>query len=100
MGEGVLIYELYKVGFIIIDVNFDFVIVGETRFYNWDMMYKVVYFVVNGVRFIVINSDIYGRGFYFVCGALCVGIEKIFGRKSFYVGKFSSWIIRVVLNKM
>lgn len=100
VGEGVLIYELYKVGFIIIDVNFDFVIVGEMCFYNWDMMYKVVYFVVNGVCFIVINSDIYGCGFYFVCGVLCVGIEKIFGCKLFYVGKFSLWIICVVLNKM
>lgn len=32
--------------------------------------------------------------------ALCAGIEKISGRKPFYVGKPSPWIIRAALNKM
>ncbi|MDJ2654943.1 HAD hydrolase-like protein [Salmonella enterica] len=41
-----------------------------------------------------------GRGFYPACGALCAGIEKISGRKPFYVGKPSPWIIRAALNKM
>ncbi|MDI5434818.1 UMP phosphatase, partial [Salmonella enterica subsp. enterica serovar Kentucky] len=31
---------------------------------------------------------------------LCAGIEKISGRKPFYVGKPSPWIIRAALNKM
>jgi ribonucleotide monophosphatase NagD (HAD superfamily) len=33
-------------------------------------------------------------GNYPACGALCAGIEKISGRKPFYVGKPSPWIIR------
>ena len=52
VGEGALIHELYKAGFTITDVNPDFVIVGETRSYNWDMMHKAAYFVANGARFI------------------------------------------------
>ena len=48
MGEGALIHELYKAGFTITDVNLIFVIVGETRSYNWDMMHKAAYFVANG----------------------------------------------------
>lgn len=48
VGEGALIHELYKAGFTITDVNPDFVIVGETRSYNWDMMHKAAYFVANG----------------------------------------------------
>lgn len=43
VGEGALIHELYKAGFTITDVNPDFVIVGETRSYNWDMMHKAAY---------------------------------------------------------
>lgn len=81
-------------------MNPDFVIVGETRSYNWDMMHKAAYFVANGARFIATNPDTHGRGFYPACGALCAGIEKISGRKPFYVGKPSPWIIRAALNKM
>lgn len=55
VGEGALIHELYKAGFTITDVNPDFVIVGETRSYNWDMMHKAAYFVANGARFIATN---------------------------------------------
>lgn len=100
VGEGALIHELYKAGFTITDVNPDFVIVGETRSYNWEMMHKASYFVANGARFIATNPDTHGRGFYPACGALCAGIEKISGRKPFYVGKPSPWIIRAALNKM
>lgn len=85
VGEGALIHELYKAGFTITDVNPDFVIVGETRSYNWDMIHKAAYFVANGARFIATNPDTHGRGFYPACGALCAGIEKISGRKPFYV---------------
>ena len=34
------------------------------------------------------------------CGALCAGIETISGRKPFYVGKPSPYIMRAALNKM
>ena len=40
VGEGALIHELYKAGFTITDVNPDFVIVGETRSFNWEMSIK------------------------------------------------------------
>ena len=99
VGEGALIHELYKAGFTITDVNPDFVIVGETRSYNWDMMHKASFFVANGARFIATNPDTHGRGYYPACGALCAGIEKISGRKPFYVGKPSPWSIRAALNK-
>ena len=100
VGEGALIHELYKAGFTITDVNPDFVIVGETRSFNWEMMHKAAFFVANGARFIATNPDTHGRGYYPACGALCAGIEKISGRKPFYVGKPSPWIIRSALNKM
>ncbi|MEY4922067.1 MAG: hypothetical protein RLY17_784, partial [Pseudomonadota bacterium] len=44
--------------------------------------------------------DSHGHGFAPACGALCAPIEKISGRKPFYVGKPSPWIIRAALNKM
>ncbi|WP_045046168.1 HAD-IIA family hydrolase [Rouxiella chamberiensis] len=100
IGEGALIHELYNAGFTITDINPDFVIVGETRSYNWDMMHKAAYFVAHGARFIATNPDYHGHGFVPACGALCAPIEKITGRKPFVVGKPSPWIIRSALNKM
>lgn len=64
VGEGALIHELYKAGFTITDVNPDFVIVGETRSFNWEMMHKAAFFVSNGARFIATNPDTHGRGYY------------------------------------
>ncbi len=45
-------------------MNPDFVIVGETRSFNWEMMHKAAYFVASGARFIATNPDTHGRGFY------------------------------------
>jgi NagD protein len=100
VGEGALVHELYKAGFTITDINPDFVIVGETRSYNWEMMHKAAYFVANGARFIATNPDSHGHGYSPGCGALCAPIEKITGKQPFYVGKPSPWIIRSALNKM
>ncbi|MCB0260447.1 MAG: UMP phosphatase, partial [Calditrichaeota bacterium] len=46
IGEGALTHELYKIGFTITDINPDFVIVGETRSYNWEMIQKASYFIM------------------------------------------------------
>lgn len=100
VGEGALVHELYKAGFTLTDVNPDFVIVGETRSYNWEMMHKAAMFVANGARFIATNPDTHARGFVPGCGALCAGIEKISGRAPFYVGKPSPYIIRAALNRI
>jgi len=100
VGEGALVHELYKAGFTITDINPDFVIVGETRSYNWEMMHKAAYFVANGARFIATNPDTHSRGFAPACGALCAPIALISGREPFCVGKPSPWIIRAALNKM
>ncbi|MEW6484648.1 MAG: HAD-IIA family hydrolase [Pseudomonadota bacterium] len=100
IGESALIHELYKAGFTITDINPDFVIVGETRSFNWEMMHKAAFFVANGARFIATNPDSHARGYVPACGALCAGIEKITSRRPFVVGKPSPYIMRAALNKM
>ena len=82
------------------DINPDFVIVGETRSYNWDMIHKAAGFVARGARFIATNPDTHGPAYSPACGALCAPIVRITGKKPFYVGKPSAWIIRSALNHM
>ncbi|WP_406663199.1 HAD-IIA family hydrolase [Gallaecimonas sp. GXIMD1310] len=98
IGEGALTHELYKIGFTITDINPDFVILGETRSYNWEMIHKASRFVANGARFIATNPDHCGPNQSPGCGALCAPIERITGKQPFYVGKPSSWIVRSALN--
>lgn len=98
IGEGALTHELYRIGFTITDINPDFVIVGETRAYNWDMIQKAAFFVSQGARFIATNPDVAGPNCYPACGALCAPIVRITGKKPFYIGKPSAWIMRAALN--
>ncbi|RKF20413.1 HAD-IIA family hydrolase [Alginatibacterium sediminis] len=100
IGEGALIHELYSAGFTITDINPDFVIIGETKTYNWTMIHQAAQFVAAGAQFIATNPDTHGPNMSPACGALCAPIERITGRKPFYVGKPSAWIIRAALNKM
>ncbi|ART79228.1 HAD-IIA family hydrolase [Oceanisphaera avium] len=100
IGEGALIHELYKAGFTITDIDPDFVVVGETRNYNWSMMQMAARFVSEGARFIATNPDTHGPHMHPACGALCAPIERMTGKKPFYVGKPSAWIIRAALNHM
>lgn len=100
IGEGALVHELYNAGFTITDINPDFVVVGETRHYNWNMMHAAARFVAGGARFIATNPDTHGPSHSPACGALCAPIERITGKQPFYVGKPSAWIIRAALNRM
>src|SRR5690606_11989594 len=87
IGDAALTHELYNVGFTITDINPDFVIVGETKSYNWEMIQKAAYFILNGARFIGTNPDVAGPNGFPACGALCAPIERITGKRPFYIGK-------------
>lgn len=100
IGEGALTHELYKIGYTITDINPDYVIVGETRAYNWDMIQKAAYFIMHGARFIATNPDVAGPKGHPACGSLCAPIERITGKKPFYIGKPNSWIMRAALNSI
>lgn len=100
VGEGALTHELYRIGFTITDINPDFVVVGETRAFNWDMIQKASNFILNGARFIATNPDVAGPKGYPACGALCAPIELITGKKPFYIGKPSAWMMRAALNSI
>jgi NagD protein len=100
IGEGALTHELYRIGFTITDINPDFVVVGETRAYNWDMIQKASYFILQGARFIATNPDVAGPKGYPACGALCAPIERITGKRPLYMGKPNAWIMRAALNSI
>ena len=100
IGEAGLTHELYRIGFTMTDINPDFVIVGETRAFNWDMIQKASYFIMRGARFVATNPDVAGKDGSPACGALCAPIERITGKSPFYVGKPAAWMMRAALNSI
>src|SRR5262245_53979114 len=60
LGEGALIHALYQAGFILTESDPDFVVLGETRAYNFEMIQRAAQLVLGGARFIATNADIAG----------------------------------------
>ena len=98
VGEGALVHELHNIGFTMSETDADFVILGETRHYNFEMIQRAAALIRKGARFIATNPDVagpYGRP---SCGAFAAPIERITGKSPFYVGKPSAFMMRAGLR--
>ena len=100
IGEGALTHALYNIGFTMTDIDPDFVIVGETRSFNWTMIQKAALFISRGARFIATNPDVGFAEIGPACGALCAPIERLTGKTPFYIGKPSAWMMRAAMNSI
>ena len=100
VGEGALVHELYKIGFTISETDADFVVLGETRHYNFDMIQRASALIQRGARFVATNPDVAGPFGRPSCGAFAAPIERITGKTPFYVGKPSAFMMRAGLRHM
>lgn len=90
IGEAGLLNALYDAGITMNDVNPEYVIVGETRNYNYQSILKAVKLIQNGAKLIGTNPDMTGpaeEGIIPACKALVSPIELTTGRQAYYVGK-------------
>ncbi len=82
IGEPGLTSALYDVGYSMNDSNPDYVVVGETRNYNYSNIEQAVALVRKGARLIGTNCDITDRSldsFVPACGSLMKPIELASG---------------------
>jgi NagD protein len=100
IGEGALVHALYQAGFTLTDTDADFVVLGETRSYSFDMIRRAVTLIRRGARFVATNPDVSGPEGRPSCGALAAPIEKITGQRPFYVGKPNAFMMRAALRYM
>lgn len=100
IGEGALIHELYQAGFTLSETEADFVVLGETRHYNFEMIQRAVQMIRAGARFVATNPDVAGPGGRPSCGALAAPIERITGCAPFYVGKPSPFMMQAALRQL
>lgn len=91
IGAAGLISELYNVGYSITETNPDYVVVGKTTAFNYEMLKKAVYLINNGSRFIGSNPDVVDPAadgeLIPAVGPILSAIETATGKKPYIVGK-------------
>ena len=103
IGEAGLINALYDAGFSMNDVNPDYVVVGETRSYNYERIEHAVHLVRGGAKLIGTNPDITGpteKGIAPATRALISPIELATGKQAYFVGKPNPLMMRVGLKRL
>ncbi|MGI6741844.1 MAG: HAD-IIA family hydrolase [Brevefilum sp.] len=102
LGESGLTNAIHDVGYVITDIAPDYVVLGETFAYNFEMIKKAIRLIHDeGARFIATNMDPSGPssgGMVPACGAMAALIEKATGVAPFFVGKPNALMMRTALN--
>lgn len=103
IGEAALTKALYDKGIYMNDVNPDYVVVGETRSYNFEKLEKAIELVNKGAKLIGANPDTIGvteSGIMPATGSLVSPIEIATGKKAYFVGKPNPLMLRHGLRKL
>lgn len=103
IGEPGLLNALYDVGFTMNNVNPDYVVVGETRALNYEMIEHATLLVQNGAQLIGTNPDITApteKGIIPATRALISPIEMASGRKAYFLGKPNPLMMRIGLTML
>ena len=101
IGDSGLLVALHEMGIRSNDVNPDYVVVGETRDYDYDKVSKAIGFVRKGARLIGAQPDMTSPsqdGLIPACRALIAPIELAAERKAYYVGKPNALMMRTGLS--
>lgn len=101
LGESGLITAIHSIGYVITDLNPDYVVLGEGSF-QLDTLTKAIRLIMAGARFIATNPDVSGPGegglWVPACGAMAAFIEKASGVPAYFVGKPNPLMMRTALN--
>ena len=101
IGESGLTEAIHQIGYIITDTDPDYVVLGETNTYNFEIFKKAIRLILAGARFVATNPDPSGpgeSGIVPACGAMAALIESASGVKPFFVGKPNALMMRTALN--
>lgn len=103
IGAPGLLNALYDVGVTFNDVNPDYVVVGETTGYNYEMIIKATELINKGAKLIGTNTDLTSpsdRGIIPACRAFVAPIEMATGKKAYFIGKPNPLMMRAGLKRL
>jgi NagD protein len=103
IGEGGLITALHQNGYAIVDRDPDYVVVGEGRTVNFEMMESALGMIRRGAKLVATNLDPNcptQSGMRPGCGAIVAMLEAAAGVKAFSVGKPSPLMFRAARKEL
>ncbi|AMV23205.1 putative hydrolase YutF [Gemmata sp. SH-PL17] len=103
IGEGGLLTALHQHGYAIVDHDPDYVVVGEGRTFNLELVEVAVRMILGGAKLIATNMDPNcptQNGLRPGCGALVALLETATGVKAFSVGKPSPVMMRAARKEL
>jgi NagD protein len=103
IGDAGLINAFYNVGFTMNNIDPDYVVVGESRSYNYEKIELAINLVIKGARLIGTNPDTTGpkeNGIVPATKALISPIEIATGKKAYYIGKPNPLMMRIALRRL
>lgn len=103
IGEGGLLNALHQNGYAIVDNDPDYVVVGEGRTFNLELVEAAVRMIVRGAKLIATNLDPNcptENGLRPGCGAMAAMLETATGVKAFSVGKPSPIMMRAARKEL
>jgi 5'-nucleotidase len=103
IGEGGLLTALHQHGYAVVDHDPDYVVVGEGRTFNLEMVEAAVRMILGGAKLIATNLDPNcptQNGLRPGCGAMVAMLETATGVKAFSVGKPSAVMMRAARKEL
>jgi len=103
IGEGGLLQALHVNGYSIVDQDPDYVVVGEGRSHNFEMLETAVRMIEGGAKLIATNLDPNcptQNGLRPGCGSIVAMLESATGRTAFSVGKPSPVMLRAARKEL
>lgn len=103
IGEGGLLTALHQNGYTVVDHEPDYVIVGEGRTFNLELVEAAVRMIIGGAKLIATNLDPNcptQNGLRPGCGAMVAMLELATGIKAFSVGKPSPVMMRIAGDEL
>ncbi len=103
IGEGGLLTALHQNGYAVVDHEPDYVVVGEGRTFNLELVEAAVRMIQGGAKLIATNLDPNcptAHGLRPGCGAMVAMLEMATGAKAFSVGKPSPVMMRAARKEL
>ena len=103
IGEGGLLTALHQNGYAVVDHEPDYVVVGEGRTFNLELVESAVRMILSGAKLIATNLDPNcptQHGLRPGCGAMVAMLEIATGVKAFSVGKPSPVMMRAARKEL
>ena len=103
IGESGLTQALHDIGYVQTDNNPDYVVLGETRNFNFENLTKAIRLINGGARFIATNPDATGpsaEGPLPATGSVAALITKATGMEPYIVGKPNPMMFRSAMRKI